>query len=439
MDYIKGRVSLPALTVEKRWAFPVFVSSLLCSFLLLTTLNMNLLTSLSSLNAVLFATSAMDTGGAGVTPVFDEPAPSPASQPPPPPLPPPAAKVPRLAYFISGSSGDLDRLWRTLHALYHPHNFYALHLDLESPAAERQNLAARAANHSLFAMVGNVHVISKSNMVTYRGSTMVANTLHACAILLKKSGEWDWFINLSAADYPLVTQDDLLSAFSKLPKNLNFVEHTSRLGWKEKQRARPVIIDPGLYRTTKSEVFWANQQRELPNSFKLFTGSAWVVLTREFVEFCVWGWDNLPRTVLMYYANFLSAPEGYFHTVICNALEFSATVVNHDLHYISWDAPPKQHPRSLSVNDTAAMVRSSAPFARKFDENDPALDVIDATLLGRRGNGVTPGGWCSGTPLCSNVSDGAGLRPGPGSKRLARLMDRMVLSGEFLLRQCKNI
>jgi hypothetical protein len=50
-------------------------------------------------------------------------------------------------------------------------------------------------------------MISKANMVTYKGPTMVANTLHACAILLKMGKDWDWFINLSASDYPLVTQD----------------------------------------------------------------------------------------------------------------------------------------------------------------------------------------------------------------------------------------
>uniref|UniRef100_A0A453GE21 Uncharacterized protein n=1 Tax=Aegilops tauschii subsp. strangulata TaxID=200361 RepID=A0A453GE21_AEGTS len=31
----------------------------------------------------------------------------------------------------------------------------------------------------------------------YRGPTMVANTLHASAMLLRRSRDWDWFINLS--------------------------------------------------------------------------------------------------------------------------------------------------------------------------------------------------------------------------------------------------
>jgi hypothetical protein len=126
-----------------------------------------------------------------------------SSQPPP----PPGAGVPRLAYLISGSKGDLDRLWRALHALYHPRNQYVVHLDREAPVAERLELAARVANATVFRRAGNVHVIRRANMVTYRGPTMVSNTLHACAVLLRRGGAWDWFINLSASDYPLMTQD----------------------------------------------------------------------------------------------------------------------------------------------------------------------------------------------------------------------------------------
>lgn len=39
------------------------------------------------------------------------------------------------------------------------------------------------------------------------------------------------------------------------------------------QRARPIIIDPGLYHTKKSGVFWAKERRSMPASFKLFMGT----------------------------------------------------------------------------------------------------------------------------------------------------------------------
>jgi len=38
------------------------------------------------------------------------------------------------------------------------------------------------------------------------------------------------------------------------------------------KRAMPLIIDPGLYRTNKSDVFWVGPKRTLPTAFKLFTG-----------------------------------------------------------------------------------------------------------------------------------------------------------------------
>ncbi|XP_031495238.1 beta-glucuronosyltransferase GlcAT14B [Nymphaea colorata] len=308
-----------------------------------------------------------------------------------------AFEAPRIAYLVSGTKGDGQRMKRILQAIYHPRNQYVVHLDLEAPPRERLELTMFVKGEAVFQEVENVHMIATSNLVTYKGPTMIACTLHAIAVLLKEGKEWDWFINLSASDYPLVPQDDLLHALSKMPRDLNFIENTLQNGWKENQRAKPIIVDPGLYLSKKSEVFWTSQHRPLPTAFKLFTGSAWVMLSRSFLEFCIWGWDNLPRTILMYYTNYISSPEGYFHTVICNSKEFCSTTVNHDLHYIAWDNPPKQHPLILSVKNFDLMVKSGAPFARKFAKDDQVLDKIDNDLLGRKNGRFTPGAWCIGS------------------------------------------
>lgn len=150
-----------------------------------------------------------------------------------------------------------------------------------------------------------------------------------------------------------------------------------------------------------------------------------MVLSRSFVEYIIWGWDNLPRTLLMYYTNFVSSPEGYFQTVLCNAPEYIPTVLNNDMHFITWDYPPQQHPHILSINDTSKMIASNAAFARKFKRNDLALDLIDSKLLHRTNASVTPGAWCAEN--CSSVGDPYKIKPGPGAKRLRRLIDRLVL------------
>lgn len=161
-----------------------------------------------------------------------------------------------------------------------------------------------------------------------------------------------------------------------------------------------------------------------------------MILSRAFVEYCIWGWDNLPRNLLLYYSNFVSSPEGYFQTVVCNAPEFISTVINHDMHYISWDVPPKQHPHTLSLNDTAKMIANGAAFARKFKQDDPVLDKIDMELLNRYNGSFTPGGWCAGNPPCSKVGNPTELRPGPGALRLRRLIGRLVLSAKYSQNQC---
>ncbi|XP_031394829.1 beta-glucuronosyltransferase GlcAT14A [Punica granatum] len=347
-----------------------------------------------------------------------------------------------FAYLISASRGDLVKLTRLLRALYHPGNFYLVHLELGAPESERAELAKFVSRDPVLGSAGNVWVVGKPNLVTYRGPTMLGTTLHVMAMLLRTC-RWDWFINLSASDYPLVTQDDLIHAFSDVPKDVNFIQHTSRLGWKLNNRGKPIIIDPALYSQNKSELWWVIKQRALPTAFKLYTGSAWTILSRSFAEYCVVGWDNLPRTLLLYYTNFVSTPEGYFQTVICNSDDFKNATANHDLHYITWDNPPKQHPRYLGLRDYKRMVQSNRPFARKFRRNDPVLDRIDRDLLKRRRKEFSFGGWCSGgvtdRRTCSNFQgmDYGSLRPGPGARRLRYLLSRLLSPRNFTRRQCK--
>ncbi|KAJ7976441.1 beta-glucuronosyltransferase GlcAT14A-like [Quillaja saponaria] len=346
-----------------------------------------------------------------------------------------------FAYLISASKGDSPKLKRLLQVLYHPGNYYLIHMDSGAPDAEHKDLAEYVAGDPVFGQFGNVWVVQKPNLVTYRGPTMLSTTLHAIAILLRTC-QWDWFINLSASDYPLVTQDDMIQAFSGLPRRTNFIQHTSRLGWKLNKRGKPIVIDPGLYSLNKSEIWWVIKQRSLPTSFKLYTGSAWTILSRSFAEYCIVGWENLPRTLLLYYTNFVSSPEGYFQTVICNSEDYKNTTANHDLHYITWDTPPKQHPRSLGLRDYRKMVLSSRPFARKFKKSDRVLDKIDRELLKRRHGQFSYGGWCAQSrrhSACTSFkSEKLGvLSPGSGSRRLSNLLTRILSERNFHKQQCR--
>lgn len=56
---------------------------------------------------------------------------------------------------------------------------------------------------------GNVDVLGKVHRLSDNGASKIAATLHAVSILLKLGRSWNWFIELSALDYPLITQDGM--------------------------------------------------------------------------------------------------------------------------------------------------------------------------------------------------------------------------------------
>lgn len=350
---------------------------------------------------------------------------------------------PAFAYFISGGHGDKDRIFRLLLAVYHPRNRYLLHLGMDARNEERQGLADAVISVPAIRAFGNVDVVGKADWITYLGSSNVAITLRAAAIMLKLDSGWNWFITLSARDYPLITQDDLSHVFSSVNRDLNFIDHTGDLGWKESDRFKPIVVDPGTYLARRSQIFQATEKRATPDAFKLFTGSPWVTLSRPFLEFCIFGWDNLPRTLLMYFTNVKLSQEGYFHSVICNAPEFKNTTVNGDLRYMIWDNPPKMEPLFLNTSVYDMMAESGAAFARQFEANNPVLDMIDKKILQRGGrNRAAPGAWCSGrrswwVDPCSQWGDVNILKPGPQAKKLEASVSSLLDDWTAQTNQCQ--
>ncbi|OIV91099.1 hypothetical protein TanjilG_30321 [Lupinus angustifolius] len=285
---------------------------------------------------------------------------------------------PSFAYFISGGNKDKDRILRLLLAIYHPRNRYLLHLGKDARDEERQALATAVRSVPAIRAFGNVDVVGKADWVTYLGSSNVAITLRAAAIMLKLDNCWNWFITLSARDYPLITQD----------------------------------------------------------------GSPWVVLSRPFLEFCIFGWDNLPRILLMYFTNIKLPQEGYFHSVICNAPEFKNTTVNGDLRFMTWDNPPKMEPLFLNSSVYNQMAGSGAAFARQFEVDNYVLDMIDDKILRRGRNRATPGAWCTGRwswwmDPCSWWGDVNIVKPGPQAKKLEGSISSLVDDLKSQTNQCQ--
>ncbi|KAI3918641.1 hypothetical protein MKX01_041961 [Papaver californicum] len=257
-------------------------------------------------------------------------------------------------------------------------NQYLLHLDLTAPQSQREQLVNFVQSNPIFNSLQNVNVVRNPDFSNPKGSSSISSVLHTASLLLRFSSNWDWFINLSSSDYPLISQD----------------------AW----RIRKIVVDQGLFLTENSDIFYATQKSELPKAYRLFTGSASTILSRKLVEHCIVGSENLPRTVLMYLSNTPSSQANYFQTVVCNSREFSKTILDE-------------------------MIDSGAVFGTGFILDESVLDHIDQEVLKRRPGRILPGGWCLGD--YHNI-----VRPGVGSTRLEKLLVRLLSSQTFQSRKC---
>ncbi|KAG8380261.1 hypothetical protein BUALT_Bualt07G0174800 [Buddleja alternifolia] len=349
---------------------------------------------------------------------------------------------PVLAYWILGSKGENKRIMRLVKAIYHPRNQYLLQLDSSSPDHERVELAILVHSHKILGEFGNVDVVGKSYGVNQMGASGLAAVLHAAALLMRISADWDWFIPLSTSDYPLSTQDDILYAFTSLPRDLNFVGYTNDTD--KRQNASLIAVDPSLYLTEKAPVFYAAEARQKPDSFQLFQGSAWMILSRVFVEHCVNGIDNLPRKLLMYFNNVNFPLQSYFQTILCNTPQFQNATINNNLRYIINEDHNMSHYGQL--------MESQAIFATPFRENDRKLQEIDEKILNRSPDQIVPGKWCTKTglmnesssslnisdDLCSYWGDIDDVEAGARGIKLGNYLSRMVAEKKSVTRLCRG-
>ncbi|XP_027344556.1 beta-glucuronosyltransferase GlcAT14A-like [Abrus precatorius] len=354
---------------------------------------------------------------------------------------------PVLAYWILGTKGESKKMLRLLKAVYHPRNQYLLQLDDDSSESERIDLAVSVKSLEVFEEFGNVNVIGKSYAINRMGSSSLSAPLHAAALLLKLNPDWDWFITLSASNYPLMTQDDILHAFTFLPTDVNFIHYTNKTVRNEQRDINQIVVDPSLHYEKSSPLFFAVESRETPDAFKLFRGSPWVILTRTFMEYCVSGWDNLPRKLLMFFSNVAYPLEAYFHTVLCNSPEFKDTLVDNNLMYSLWDTDPSES-QLLDMSHYDIMLESGAAFARPFGEGDLVLEKIDDLILNRSSNGLVQGEWCSNSEVnktseaeeeffCSLSGNIDAVKPGSFGIKFKTLLAEIVNSSKYRTSQCK--
>jgi hypothetical protein len=313
-----------------------------------------------------------------------------------------------IAYFIQVSSSTIQRLYSLLDALYHPKNVYAIHLDKKIP----ETLRRQTMKHILSKFKGNVHFM-ESEPVTYRGISMVLNTIEAMKFLLDKDSTWDYFINLSGSDYPLVPALFIRKLFGLLPTpNLNFIQLYPPSEWSDQAtlfRIMTLHFDPALEfnddlaKTESLTSFGVQHPFRSQRNFTYVKSDFWSIFSREFCDFIVR--DTFAKKMLAVFAVSDTPDEAYFATCAYNHPRFRSTIVPQAfraVYFCHKDMNPAcngQHPFTMDEEGNEdifwnTILYSKAMFARKFSK--------PASNLSRRLDQLRVGSWEKHSNLSSN-------------------------------------
>lgn len=228
--------------------------------------------------------------------------------------------------------------------------------------------------------------------VTYTGVSMLLNTLEAIEYALRIP-DWDYFLNLSAGDYPLVSVKGMGSLLGGVGA-LSFVHFSDRIsswGKLAAHRLGSLHFDLGLGGGQGGlvETGARHPVLHMEGALRLILskGEAWVTLHRSFCESAVRGAESRRLVALM--SSMQSSPEHFFQTLAWNVPQLNRTTAHHSMREIAWGSGG-QHP--LYLDDVGRrgeyvkwtrIARSPHFFARKFRVPDsPLLDHIDRVKSG---------------------------------------------------------
>ncbi|XP_056609958.1 xylosyltransferase 1 [Triplophysa dalaica] len=305
----------------------------------------------------------------------------------------PAVPV-RIAFILVVHGRASRQVQRLFKAIYHTSHFYYIHVDQRSNYLHRQMVA-------LADQYPNVRVTPWRMSTIWGGASLLTMYLQCMKDLLAmRDWPWDFFINLSAADYPIRTNDQLVAFLSKY-RDMNFIKSHGR------DNAR-FIRKQGLDRLffECDTHMWRLGDRKIPEGISVDGGSDWFLLNRMFVEYVINSQDDLVTNMKRFYTYTLLPAESFFHTVLENS-PHCESMVDNNLRITNWNRKlgckcQYKHivdwcgcsPNDFKPSDLPRFQQTTRPtfFARKFEAsvNQEIVNQLDVFLFGSMPQG-TPG------------------------------------------------
>nr|AAH73559.1 MGC82842 protein [Xenopus laevis] len=300
----------------------------------------------------------------------------------------------RIAFVLVVHGRASRQLQRMFKAIYHKDHYYYIHCDKRSHYLHRQVL-------QFASQYPNVRVTSWRMSTIWGGASLLSTYLQSMRDLLEMSDwSWDFFINLSAADYPVRTNDQLVAFLSRY-RDMNFLKSHGRDNARfiRKQGLDRLFLECDTH-------MWRLGDRKIPEGINVDGGSDWFLLNRKFVEYVTLSNDDLVTKMKQFYSYTLLPAESFFHTVLENS-PYCDTMIDNNLRITNWNRKlgckcQYKHivdwcgcsPNDFKPSDFHRFQQTSRPtfFARKFEAavSQEIIGQLDYYLYGNFPSG-TPG------------------------------------------------
>ncbi|KAF7659311.1 hypothetical protein LDENG_00000160 [Lucifuga dentata] len=290
----------------------------------------------------------------------------------------------RVAFVLMVHGRAVRQLKRLIKAIYHRDHYYYIHVDKRSGYMHREVL-------QIAQQYPNIRTTPWRMVTIWGGASLLKAYLHSMQDLISMlEWKWDFFINLSATDFPTRTNDELV-AFLSQHRDKNFLKSHGR------ENAR-FIKKQGLDRLFYEcdNHMWRLGERSIPEGLEVSGGSDWFALTRRF--------DKLVSGLKQFYSYALLPAESFFHTVLGNS-HMCDTLVDNNLRVTNWNRKlgckcQYKHivdwcgcsPNDFKPQDLIRIQQLTRPtfFARKFEStvSQEAMDILDTHLYGQYAPGT---------------------------------------------------
>lgn len=303
--------------------------------------------------------------------------------------PDPNAKI-RICYFLIVHGRSLRQIKRLVKLIYHSDHILYFHVDARSHWLFDQ-LKSISVEYS------NIHIADWRETPIWGGTSLLTTIFRGLTDMVDKEFKWDFFINLSFADFPVATNDELVQFLYKY-RTMNFMKSHGREPDKfiTKQGLDRVFLecDNHMYRLT---------ERTMPKGIEIDGGSDWLAINREFSEWLVFSKDENLEQLKVWFNYTLLPAESFFHTALQNT-NWCHTFVDNNIRVTNWNRARgcKCQYKSIvdwcgcSPNDfmpkDLGRLKTQRPifFARKFEEfvSQEAVNRVENEVYGEYAAGT---------------------------------------------------